>query len=111
MTDPLFAALPGRQGPVRRSLDDRVAEVRAGGRILDADLVLVVQSLADRIDDANGARAFRGFVMLTAEYRAARRDLLDVRDDEPAGPDPLEAALAAFNAAEAGHPSGPVPTH
>lgn len=109
MTDALFAALPGPVGPLRRLLDDRVAALADQGHELEADLLLVVRSLADRIDDANATRAFRGFVMLTAEYRAARRDLFDGVDDS--GPDPLEAALAEFRAAEAGHPPGPVPQH
>lgn len=109
MTDPLFAALPGPTGPLRGLLDDRCSELTAQGVKLPADLVLVVASLADRIDAANGAKAYRGFVMLTAEYRAARRDLLEGVDDS--GPDPLEAALAEFRAAEMGNPPGPVPTH
>lgn len=109
MTDPLFAALPGPRGPLRTLLDARVAELRAAGQDLADDLVLVVASLADRIDDANGARAYRGFVMLTAEYRAARRDLLDGLDD--GGADPLEAALVAFRESQAGHAPGPVPAH
>lgn len=104
MTDPLFAALPGPVGPLRALLDARCAELAGQGHQLPADLVLVVASLADRIDAANGAKAYRGFVMLTAEYRAARRDLLEGLDDT--GPDPLEAALAEFRAAEAGHPQG-----
>ena len=104
MTDPLFAALPGPRGPLRLLLDARLDELRGQGHELAPDLVLVVASLADRIDDANGARAYRGFVMLTAEYRAARRDLLEGLDD--GGADPLEAALAAFSAAENGHTAG-----
>ena len=102
MTDPLFAALPGPRGPLRALLDARVAELEAAANVLPADLVLVVQSLADRIDAANATRAYRGFVMLTAEYRAARRDLLDGADD--GGADPLEAARNSANA-----DPGPVP--
>lgn len=109
MTDPLFAALPGPVGPLRALLDARCRELTDQGVELPADLVMLVASLADRIDEANGARAYRGFVMLSAEYRAARRDLLEGIDDS--GPDPLEAALADFRAAEMGHPPGPVPTH
>ena len=63
-TDPLFAALPGPRGPLRTLLDARVDELRAAGQRLDPDLVLVVASLADRIDQANGAGAYRGFVMM-----------------------------------------------
>jgi hypothetical protein len=105
VTDPLFAALPGPAGPLRALLDARVAEV---GGDLPADLVLVVRSLADRIDSANAARQYRGFVMLTAEYRAARRDLFD---GVGVGDDGFDQALAAFRAAEAGHPADPVPPH
>lgn len=110
MIDALFAALPGPVGPLRAKLDARVSELADGGQLLDPDLVLVVQSLADRIDDANAARAFRGFVMLTAEYRSARRDLFEgVTDDH--GPDALDVALAEFRAAATGHTPGPVPDH
>ena len=79
MTEPLFAALPGPAGPLRRLLDAKLAEVG------DADpvLALVVQSLADRIDWAIGGRQYRGFVMITAEFRAAYRELVPtvVADD------------------------------
>lgn len=109
MTDPLFEAFPGPIGPLRQLLDTRIGELVDQGHELAADLALVVRSLANRIDEANGARAYRGFVMLTAEYRAARRDLFEGLDD--GGADPLEVALAEFRAAEAGHPPGPVPTH
>lgn len=72
MTDPLFAALPGPAGPLRVALDARLAQFP------DADpvLALVTRSLADRIDWAIGGRQYRGFVMITAEFRAAYRDLL-----------------------------------
>jgi hypothetical protein len=72
VTDPLFAALPGPAGALRQLLDARIGEQS------DADpvLALVVRSLADRIDWAIGGRQFRGFVMLTAEFRAAYRELL-----------------------------------
>ena len=108
MTAPLFAALPGPRGPLRKLLDAKLATLTEQGHEFPADLVLVVASLADRIDDANGARAYRGFVMLTAEYRAARRDLFEgvLVDD---GPDPLEIALAEFRAAEADNSPGLLP--
>jgi hypothetical protein len=105
MTDPLFAALPGPIGALRRLLDARVAELQAAGNTLEPDLVLLVRSLADRIDTANATNAYRGFVMLTAEYRAARRDLFD------GAADPLQVALADFRAAAAGHPTDTVPGH
>jgi hypothetical protein len=47
--------------------------------------------------------------MLTAEYRAARRDLFDGRDDT--GPDPIDVALAAFRAAEADDAAGSHQAH
>jgi hypothetical protein len=79
VTEPLFAALPGPAGPLRQLLDARLAELP------DADpvLALVVRSLADRIDWAVGGRQYRGFVMITAEFRAAYRDLVPtvVADD------------------------------
>ena len=107
MTDPLFAALPGPVGKVRAATDAHVAELAGAG--LPRELVLVVQALADRIDWANATRQYRGFVMLTAEFRAACRDLFDGRDDT--GPDPIDVALAAFRAAEADDAAGPVPAH
>ena len=107
MTDPLFAFLPGPVGPLRRLLDARVAEL--DGSDLPADLVLVAQSLADRVDAANAVNAYRGFVLLTAEYRAARRDLFEGVATDGADDD-LAAALAEFRAAESDHPAGPVPT-
>ena len=79
MTDPLFAVLPGPAGRCRQLLDAKIAEVG------DADpvLALVVRSLADRIDWAVGGRQYRGFTLLTAEFRAAYRDLIPavVADD------------------------------
>ena len=79
MTEPLFAALPGPAGPLRRLLDGRLADAP------DADPVLsmVVRSLADRIDWAIAGRQYRGFVMITAEFRAAYRELMPaaVADD------------------------------
>lgn len=109
MTDPLFAALPGPAGPLRKLVDERIAQLAEQQVDLPADLALVVRSLADRIDEANGARAYRGFVMLTAEFRSARRDLFD--SVTTAGDDGFEAALAEFRAAEAGHAEGPAPAH
>ena len=72
MTDPLFAALPGPAGPLRQLLDARLRDEP------DADpvLALVVRSLADRIDWAIAGRQYRGFVMITAEFRAAYRELV-----------------------------------
>jgi hypothetical protein len=57
---------------LRKLLDVKLADVP------DADpvLALVVRSLADRIDWAIGGRQYRGFVMITAEFRAAYRDLV-----------------------------------
>jgi hypothetical protein len=106
MTDPLFAALPGPVGPLRVLLDARIDELTGQGHPLEPDLALVVRSLADRIDTANATRRDRGFVILTAEYRAARRDLFADLDD--GGADPFEAALVEFRAAAAGQPRGPV---
>ena len=67
----------------------------------------VAQSLADRIDAANAVHAYRGFVLLTAEYRAARRDLFEGVANDDAGDD-LAAALAEFRAAETDHAAGSV---
>jgi hypothetical protein len=85
-TDPLFTVLPGPHGRLRRLLAEQTA-----GRDLPGDLLHVVESLADRIDAANAAGAYRGFVMLTAEYRAARADLLGV---EPAAAGSLDDLIA-----------------
>ena len=104
MTDPLFAVLPGPAGPVRTLLADRLAAEPAA----DPVLALVVSHLADRIDWAVGGRQYRGFVMLTAEFRAAYRDLFgDVGGDD--GDDGFAEALAALSAAEAQHGPGPGP--
>ena len=97
MTDPLFAALPGPAGPLRQLLDQRLADEP------DADpvLALVVRSLADRLDWAIGGRQYRGFVMITAEFRAAYRDLLpQVPVDDSF--EQLLAEIAASSAADAG---------
>lgn len=96
-TDPLFTVLPGPHGALRRLLAEQTA-----GRDLPGDLLHVVESLADRIDAANAAGAYRGFVMLTAEYRAARADLLG--DQAPAA-DPLNDLLAEL----IGNDDGAVP--
>ena len=110
MTDPLFAALPGPTGRFRRAADARLLELAGGGLELDPVLVLLVGSLADRVDTANATRRDRGFVMLSAEFRAAWRDVVgDGAGDD--GDDALAAALAEFRAAEADHPAGPVPQH
>lgn len=102
MTDALFAYLPGPAGPLRTALDLRLSELADQDVDMPADLVIVARSLADRIDQANASRQYRGFVMLTSEYRAARRDLFDgVAQDT--GDDGLAAALAEFRSAAAGH--------
>jgi hypothetical protein len=107
VTDPLFAALPGPAGPLRRALDAKLAEI---GDAADPVLTLVVQSLADRIDWAIGGRQYRGFVMITAEFRAAYRELVPavVADDSfeqliaeiAAGDDTLDGRGAAITGAE-----------
>jgi hypothetical protein len=102
MSDPLFAVLPGPAGPLRSLVDARTA----GDDGADPVLLHVVRSLADRIDYANAGRQYRGYVMITAEFRAAYRDLLT---DVGAADDDLSAALAEFRAAEARYPSGPHP--
>jgi hypothetical protein len=109
VTDPLFVALPGPLGPFRRALDTHTGELAAEVE-LDPVLLLLVQSLADRVDVANATHRDRGFVMLSAEFRAAFRDLVgDLARD--AGPDPLDVALAEFRRAEADHAAGPDPGH
>jgi hypothetical protein len=92
VTEPLFAALPGPAGPLRALLDARLADEP------DADpvLALVVRSLADRIDWAIGGRQYRGFVMITAEFRAAYRDLVPT----VAPDDTFEALLREISAAD-----------
>jgi len=92
-TDPLFTVLPGPHGPLHRLLAEQTA-----GPDLPGDLLHVVESLADRIDAANAAGAYRGFVMLTAEYRAARAELLG--DLAPAD-DPLTDLVAQLMANDA----------
>lgn len=111
MTEALFDVVltPGRHGPLRQMLDERIGQLTDQGIDLPGDLVLVVQSLADRIDTANAVRAYRGFVILTAEYRAARRDLFDGVNDT--ADDGLETALAAFRAATADDAARPEPPY
>lgn len=114
MTDALFdlVAMPApHAGPLRKALDGKITEATEAEIPVDADLIVVTRALADRIDSAIAARAYRGFVMLTAEYRSARRDLFEhVAGD--AGDDGFAAALAEFEASEraasSGHPEGPV---
>lgn len=108
MTDPLFAYLPGPVGPLRAALDQLIADQLTAGAELAPDLALVTRSLADRIDAANAVNAYRGLVLLTAEYRAARRDLFEC---VAAADDGLDAALAEFRAAETNNAAGPVPTY
>jgi hypothetical protein len=98
MTDPLFAALPGPAGPLRQLLEARLLEEP------DADpvLALVVRSLADRIDWAIAGRQYRGFVMITAEFRAAYRDLLP----QVAVDDSFEQLLAEIAGAAGDHHGG-----
>jgi hypothetical protein len=72
VTDPLFAALPGPAGPLRALLDTRLLEL---GGDHDPVLTLVTAALADRLDWAIAGRQYRGFVMLTAEFWRAYRDL------------------------------------
>lgn len=108
MSDPLFAYLPGPVGPLRAALDQVIADQVTAGAELRPDLILVAESLADRIDSANAARAYRGLVLLTAEYRACTRDLFEA---VPAADDGLDAALAEFRAAEANNAAGSVPAY
>lgn len=105
---PLFTLPTAPPGAIRAALDRRLATQPELGDS-HPDLILLARSLAGRLDrmDAGGDR--RGYVMLAAEYRAARRDLLG--DGAAAGPDPLDEALAAFRAAQEGNTPGPVPQH
>lgn len=87
-------------GPLRRLLTARIVKAEADGNDIPADLALVTLSLADRIDVANGGGDRRGFVMLCAEYRAARDQLLGGVD--AAAADPFDAEFAEFVRAEQG---------
>jgi len=87
-------------GPLRRLLTARIERATADGNDIPEDLALVALSLADRIDVANGGGDRRGFVMLCAEYRAARDQLLGGID--AAAADPFDAQFQAFVAAEQG---------
>lgn len=93
---------PGRRpaGPLRTLLTARVRKATDDGHDIPEDLALVALSLADRIDIANGGGDRRGFVMLCAEYRAARDQLLGGL--EAAANDGFDAALAEFVAGEQG---------
>lgn len=93
---------PGRRpaGPLRRLLTARITRAEADGNDIPADLALVTLSLADRIDIANGGGDRRGFVMLCAEYRAARDQLLG--GIEGVANDGFDAAFQAFVAGEQG---------
>jgi hypothetical protein len=71
--------------------------------------VLLTQSLAGRLDRMDACGQRQGYVMVSAEYRAARRDIFG--DGATVGPDPLDEALAAFRAAASGDTQGPVPQH
>lgn len=111
MTGPALFDVPGRPaGLVRRALDARLDMLRAAGADLPEDLAVVAQALADRVDGANAGGDRRGYVMLSAEYRAARRDLLEGIAQDAGATDPLTAALADFRAATAGNAQGPVPS-
>jgi hypothetical protein len=101
-TEPLFDVPVRPAGRVRSSLDARLDVLRAGGADVPEDLAVVCQALADRVDAANAGGDRRGYVMLSAEYRAARRDLLEGLVTGGGGPDPLEAAWAEFSAATSG---------
>jgi hypothetical protein len=104
MSEPLFivsTGVVGRHGPIRAALDARLAQLE--GRDWEPDLVLLVQCLADRVDQGNAMRDRRGFVQLTAEYRAARIDLFGT--DDGGGTDELAEALRAFSTSEGGQPA------
>ena len=85
-------------GPLRKLLTARIRKATDAGNDIADDLALVALSLADRIDLANGGGDRRGFVMLCAEYRAARDQLLGGID--AAAADPFDAEFAAFVARE-----------
>lgn len=100
MTTPPLWDVPERPaGRMRKALDAMVDLLRSGGADVPEDLYIVSQTLADRIDAANAGGDRRGYVMLSAEYRAARADLLEGVVTSVNGSDPLEQAWAEFNAA------------
>jgi hypothetical protein len=105
----LFDLPPRPAGPVRAALDGQLAKLTATGVDVPSDLAVLTRSLADRVDAANAGGERRGYVMLSAEYRAARQDLLEGITTDAGTADPLAAALADFRAATAGHAQGPVP--
>lgn len=103
MTTPPLWEMPARPaGRMRAALDAMIDLLRTGGADVPEDLAIVAQSLADRIDAANAGGDRRGYVMLTAEYRAARADLLEGVVTSATGSDPLEQAWAEFSAAASG---------
>lgn len=104
-TEPLFTEPAWPSGPIRAALDSRLAEL-PDATLAHPDLVILTRSLAGRLDRMDACGERRGYVMLAAEYRAARRDLLP---DTIAGPDPLQAALDDWRAAQASDAEGPVP--
>lgn len=113
MTGAALFDLPGPPpGLIRRALDKWLDELRADGARVPEDLAIVAQMLANRVDQANAAANQRGYVMLSAEYRAARHDLLEgITTDVGAGPDPLAVALAEFRAATATDDEGSIPNY
>jgi len=109
-TEPLFDVPVRPGGRVRVALDARLDVLRTAGADVPEDLAVVCQALADRVDAANSGGDRRGYVMLSAEYRAARRDLLEgLVLPSDGGPDSLESAIAEFRAATSGDGAGPVP--
>lgn len=111
VTEPLFDTPARPAGRVRVALDTRLDRLRAAGADVPEDLAVVAQALADRVDAANAGGDRRGYVMLSAEYRAARRDLLEDVTTEAGANDSLAAAIAEFRDATAGDGAGPVPSH
>lgn len=101
-TQPLWEMPDRPAGRMRRALDAMVELLRSGGADVPEDLYIVSQTLADRIDAANAGGDRRGYVMLSAEYRAARADLLEGVVTSATGGDPLEQAWAEFNASTSG---------
>jgi hypothetical protein len=107
VTAPLFDVPAPPPGRVRVALDKRLEQLRRDGHEVPEDLAVVAQALATRLDTANAGGARNGYVMLSAEYRAARRDLLEGIAADDGGTDSLEAAIADFRAAQAGHAPQP----